>query len=597
MRKPNKAILSLILTTLLVSSSSENVYATPLITTKTSDSISSSTTKIAAMVDSIYVMVNNKTMVLDTPAVLIQNKVFIPVKNAAGYFGVDFAWNAKLKVIEMKTAQAAIQFDLTKKTIRTNGITLPFKDTAVLVKGRLLVSLEWFADNTGTKQTYNAKTKLFTLEFVNAPIAIIDTMTNAQPIAKFTFSKPSYRIGETIRYTDLSYDPDAEGLRYEWTGKQDAFFTPGIYPITLKVFDKAGSESAAYTRSVVIEDQLYLSEVEYPVYNQPIGTSFKTDWNWVWNHYTNLPLINKQIIEDPSRTLLVSDSPEIIHDYGILYQDTINGKARLYADHMNGTTEKVRFSIIVKNTSDQPITLQTTNKGEVTPSVYANLIGHVASVDFLLHDPSYIAPLVVPAGQTLVYVQMPDFYPDQGVNLIYDVESDGPLEVSFVAGSVDMPPLQSFETYKPLAFDRHIRGTFPGADKTWNIDLSSLAEVSRMTIGDGKEDAYVKGYDTQRQIDVFDMGNYGVVYKIHADKPRKMAVMLVAKGGPFKGPFLINGQFVMAPASGVITAFQSMLILARTTGTENSFDLEFTPPAGSAFPIDLIFYPLEDLKP
>jgi hypothetical protein len=49
---------------------------------------------------------------------------------------------------------------------------------------------------------------------------------------------------------------------------------------------------------------------------------------------------------------------------------------------------------------------------------------------------------------------------------------------------------------------------------------------------------------------------------------------------------------MMAPASGVISAFQSVQILARTTGTENSFDLEFTPPAGSAFPIDLIFYPL-----
>src|SRR5438445_77801 len=109
MRKPNKAILSLILTTLLVSSSSENVYAAPLITTQPSDSISSSTTKIAAKVDSLYVMVNNKTMVLDTPAVLIQNKVFIPVKNAAGYFGLALAWNAKLNVIEIKTVQAAVQ--------------------------------------------------------------------------------------------------------------------------------------------------------------------------------------------------------------------------------------------------------------------------------------------------------------------------------------------------------------------------------------------------------------------------------------------------------------------------------------------------------
>jgi hypothetical protein len=37
-------------------------------------------------------------------------------------------------------------------------------------------------------------------------------------------------------------------------------------------------------------------------------------------------------------------------------------------------------------------------------------------------------------------------------------------------------------------------------------------------------------------------------------------------------------------------------VLARTTGDEASLDIEFTPPAGSAFPIDIVFYPLEELK-
>jgi hypothetical protein len=107
------------------------------------------------------------------------------------------------------------------------------------------------------------------------------------------------------------------------------------------------------------------------------------------------------------------------------------------------------------------------------------------------------------------------------------------------------------------------------------------------------DDPFVKGYDTERQMNVSNEGNYGMIYHIHADKPRKMALMLLAKGGPFKGPFLINGQFIMAPASGIINAFQSIQVLARTSGTEDSLDIEFTPPAGSAFPIDLIFYPLD----
>jgi hypothetical protein len=550
-------------------------------------------TQISAKLGSPYVMVNKHTQIMDTPAVLLKGKVYIPAKNIASYLGTTLSWNEKLKSVVMTASNSQLQFNLVKKTITINGVTVPFADKAFLSKDRLMVELVWFAAQTGTIQTYNPVNKLFTLDLIKAPVVVVDTLKNVPPVAKFAFGKASYQLGETIQYVDLSYDPDAEGLRYEWIGKQEVFFKPGSYPISLRVYDKAGNESVLFTKNVFIEDTLLLTEEQYPVYNQPVGTAFKTDWNWIWNHFTNIPYIIKQVTVDPSRTLLVSDSPETFKETGILYQDTINGKARLYADHMNGTKDKIRFNIQVRNLSDQPVTLRTTNKGEVTPSVYANLIGHVASVDFLLHDTPTVAPLVIPPGQTAVYVQMPDLYPVQGINLFYDVETDGPLQVAFVASLASSLPTNPFDTTKYLVFDGHIRGTFPSADKRWDVDLTTFREPSRLTIGDGKEDTYVKGYDVQRQMEVVDMGNYGTIYTIHSDKPRKMAVMLVAKGGPFKGPFVIDGQFMMAPASGVISAFQSVQILARTTGTEESFDLEFTPPAGSAFPIDLIFYPLD----
>jgi PKD repeat protein len=596
MNRKARALIALFVSTALVLQIPANTRADASPTIQGAAQNAGASAQIAAKIDSYYAMVNNHTKVLDAPAVLVQNKVFIPLKNAASYIGIGLVWNAKLNAIEMKTAKANVQFNLTKKTITINGKSQPFSNIALLSKGKLMVSLEWFADYTGARQSYNPATKLFRIETGPPVLVPLTAPTNTRPVAKFSLSKTSYRLGEPIGYVDLSYDPDAEGLQYEWTGKKDVFFAPGTYPVTLKVTDKAGSESAQFTRYVTVEDVLYLTEEQYPVYNQPVGTSFPTDWNWVWYHFTNLPYVPKQITDDSTRTLLISDSPETIKDNGILYQDTINGKARLYADHMNGTTDKLRLAILFRNPTDQPITVTTTNKGESTPSIYAHLIGHVASVGFLQKEPVYQAPLVVPAGQTVVYVQMPDLFPAQGVNLMYDVETDGALEVSFVAGAVNSYPANPLESYQRLAYDGHVRGTFQGSDKRWDIDLANIAQPSRLTIGDGKEDTYAKGYDTERQMEVPATGNYGVVYKIHADKPRKMAVMLIAKGGPFKGPFLINGQFMLAPASGVISAFKSIQILARTTGTEDSFDIEFTPPAGSAFPIDLIFYPLDDIK-
>lgn len=472
------------------------------------------------------------------------------------------------------------------------GTTTPFADNALVFKDKLMVSLSWFAQQTGAEISYNPTKKSFTLELIIVPVIIVDTMKNSPPVAKFTFGKASYQLGETVQYVDLSYDPDAEGIRYQWTGRQDVFFMPGTYPISLRVFDNAGNESALFTKYLIIDNTSLLTEEQYPVYNQPVGTSFKTDWLYIHNHFSNLPSITKHETVDSSRSLLVSDSPETFRETGILYQDTINGKARLYADHINGTPDKMQFTIQARNLTAQPITLRTTNKGEVTPSVYANLIGHVASVDFLLHEPVYTAPLVIQPGQTAIYVQMPDLYPNQGINLIYDVETDGQLQIAFVAGLANALPINPFDTYKALDYTGHIRGNFVSSDKRWDVDLTTFTVPSRLVIGDGIEDTYVQGFDIQRQMQVTNTGNYGMIYTIHADKPRKMAVMLIAKGGPFKGPFVIDGQFMMAPSSGIISAHQSVQILARTTGTEDSFNLEFTPPAGSAFPINLIFYPL-----
>ena len=138
----------------------------------------------------------------------------------------------------------------------------------------------------------------------------------------------------------------------------------------------------------------------------------------------------KKVTEVPGRTLLVSDSPEEFTESGILYQDNINGKARLYADHINGTKQKMTMAIFATNNTDKPVTIKTTNKGEVYPSVYANLIGSEASVDFLLEN-VYTDEMTVPPHETYVYAKLPDFYPGQGVNLFYDVETDGELQMSF----------------------------------------------------------------------------------------------------------------------------------------------------------------------
>lgn len=595
MQKRNRVLATLLAAGLLAMAGVPQAFA-----------VSTTTTQIQLETDKAEAVVNGTAVPLDATPKIIGGLAYVPLKAVGALFDVKVEWNDKTSRVEMTLPKVGVQFDLQNKQIIINNVQSAFDTVAAMDSdGRLMVKLSWFADFIGAKQEYDPVTKQIKLVYVKQPDGLNNGDDTNAPVAKFTFGKSSYRLGEKIKYVDLSYSPDATGLvKYEWKGKQEAFFVPGRYPISLKVTDPKGHVSKEYTRYITIENSQYLSEFDYKVYNAEVGSQIslkdkdgKVDWSLVWGKFWDLPRVPTKVTEDRSRTLLLSDSPETITEKGILYRDKVNGKARLYADHVNGMAENVQFLIMARNTTGKTVTVKTTNKGEVYPSIYANLIGHEASVDFMLHDPVDKVPLVIPSGQSYVYTMMPDFYPGQGVNLFYDVETDGEVEFSFVAMSkVATPSDAALSLLKPLDYNGHVRGTFPVSEKSWNIDLSNLKRPSRVTVGDGKSDPFDKGYDIQRKQQVENGGNYGMMYHIHADKPGKMAVLLFATGGPFKGPFKINGDFVMAPASGVISAFETAQVLARTNGDEDSLDIEFTPPAGSAFPIDIIFYPLENLK-
>ncbi|WNQ11017.1 stalk domain-containing protein [Paenibacillus aurantius] len=561
--------------------------------------VSTTTMQITLGLDQPEAVVNGAAVPVDPPAVILEDKTFVPAKFLGDTMGVKVEWNAKTGRVEMDVPKVKVEFDLARKLVFVNGVQSPFEQVAALVNERLMVKLSWFGDLVGAKYSYDHTTRSIGIVYVKKPDDLYNgELDNSRPVAKFTFAKPSYRLGEPVKYVDLSYDPDAEGIvSYEWTGKQEAFFTPGTYPISLKVKDSKGHVSATYTRQLIIEPTPYLDELSYKLQFWPAGSRIKTDWGMIYSHFYGLPALPARVAEDRSRPLIVSDSPESIKEKGILYQEKVHGKARLYADHVNEMAEKVQFVIMAKNTSGRPVKVTTTNKGEVFPSSYANLIGHEASVDFMLHDPIR-EELVIPAGQSYVYVLMPDFYPGQGVNVFYDVETDGEVEFQFIAmDNIASPNAYSVSIYRPLDYVANVRGTFPVSEKTWNVNLNGLAKPARLTIGDGKEDPFDKGYDNQRKQEVYNEGNYGMIYKIHAERPGRMAVLLLPRGGPFKGPFKVNGEFTMAPTSGVLGAFEQVQLLARTTGEEETFEMEFTPPAGSAFPVDLIFYPLDEVKP
>jgi len=468
---------------------------------------------------------------------------------------------------------------------------MPNNNIATIINGRIMVQLTWLCDYMGASYTYTADQRKVILTYVPKAVENDDDVLGSTPVAKFSVDKPSYAIGETITYTDLSYDPDSEGVSLSWTGKQDAFFTAGRHDVSLVAIDRNGNRSEPYTKTITVTNKVIFNEFEYGVYTSKPGSYVMATDNAFNRSVLSMPEASKEVQYSSDRKLLVSDSPENITKQGVLYEDSINGKARLYANHVNSSGQSMAFAILATNNTTKAITLKTTNQGEVQPSKYAMLLGSEAVIDFLMYNKMNESVTIAP-GESIVYRQFPTFKNGYGINTVYDVESTGELLVSFVAASkIDRSAL----ALPKLDYAGHVRGSFEQSDITWTVDPSKGGKnrKQRIVIGDGISDPFFTGYDPQRGEQTKLSGNYGAVYHMTIKKPGDMAIMVMARGGQFKGSFKVNGQFVRVPSSGVVTPFDGLVTIAKTKASDEQVKIEFSPPAGSSFPINLLLYPLD----
>jgi hypothetical protein len=541
--------------------------------------------------------IDGEKVQLQAPVMRMKEKTYVPASLLPTTLGIPVKWEQASGTVLITTPAAFLAFDLSAQKLSVNGEAEEYSETAMVLNDRLYIDLAWLNRYVGYKAQVNEELQRVELLYVSHKGTagfFNDIMPNSKPIAKFAVDKQKYRLGEPIRYTDLSYDPDGDSIaNVEWTGKAEAIFEPGLFKVSLQATDNRGTVSVVFSYNVEIVDEPFLDAFEFKVYHDPVGTFVKEEEARLRQYLRDIPQLPNKVTIAEKRPLVVSDSPETFEHKGFLYQEKVNGKARLYADHVNGMKEKVQFAIVARNPNpDKPVRITTSRHGEVYPSIYANLIGNEASIEFL-QSASTPETMVLAPYQTAYYKKMPELFPDQGMNVMYDVETDGDVYFSFVAMDAGAG-LDSIGMFKQLEYTGNVRGTFTSSDVSWDVDAKSFTKPSSLTIGDGTTDKFVTGTDFFKQEDSLNLGNYGVIYNIHIDQPRKMAVLLLPRGGVFKGPVEVNGKIVQTPPSGVMMDYEGYTILARTDGTEPALNIEFTPAAGSAFPVDVIFYPLEN---
>lgn len=222
-------------------------------------------------------------------------------------------------------------------------------------------------------------------------------------------------------------------------------------------------------------------------------------------------------VHDSGRVLLFSDNPEYVSEPGIMYRDSVEGKARLYLYHATRGSRVLRYGIVLRNHFDRPVGVTITRKGIAGPSTAYPAVGQ-SVLERFWSQVLFERLVVEPGEQThldpnLIYLSATD---GALVHAMYDIETDGPVEVAFVADDNFFrflePDLDLYEDMLRPAGER-MRGTFPTSERYITLQVGDRP-VSLSFAGNQMADLYLWGTDgvdgTPRQ----NYGNYGITYHI-----------------------------------------------------------------------------------
>lgn len=312
---------------------------------------------------------------------------------------------------------------------------------------------------------------------------------------------------------------------------------------------------------------------------------------------------------DVGGTLLFSDSPEIVTKDGILYEDTVKGKARLLYYHLNGTKAPKKISVVLYNPTNQDVNVTISNYGMGGPSEDYLYVGKTTQEQYFRGNK--IAFVHVPAyGRRLLSPKFDQFIvePEKLVYGVFDFEAPAPVKVSVLMSPSTADPLRFIHYASVLPADAsHLRGTFTGMDRVIRAepayDGNRYGPVA-ITLADGAKERYRTGIDATDQSIVENYGNYGVLYDIQIPTTGtgKTKYYLNPNGGVYAGAVAIKageyGKFIMVstPSDKAFIGDGNRVTDLAYLGefkNDKPIWIRFSPPGASNLPARLILVPSE----
>lgn len=300
--------------------------------------------------------------------------------------------------------------------------------------------------------------------------------------------------------------------------------------------------------------------------------------------------------------LLLSDSPEMVENDGILYQDTVQGNIRLFFYHVNAAKTAKKMDVVLEN-KGKGMAHVNVNQASLGGPGYAWLaVGKETMKSYLSGKTSY--QIAIPPGGVMplsVSISDTAVLPNMLIHGIYDFTVDRQITVKVMMLSLLEDSVTFSQTAKVLPADQwHLRGTFEGA----NRKLSSmdpydpvLYRAVGITLADNAVDPFLQGIDATDGTKVVNYGNYGVVYQIvpPSKNGRRISYYLVPMGGYYAGAIGIHHPEVSwsplaTPGDKVHFGDdkQKDFSFLGTYDSSESLSFTFSPPGASNLPVKIV---------
>lgn len=328
-------------------------------------------------------------------------------------------------------------------------------------------------------------------------------------------------------------------------------------------------------------------------------------------------------IEDGGGTLLFSDSPEYVQEDGILYQDTVQGEARILYYHLNDSSHAKKLAVVMENANDHTIEVKLKRGGASAPSDDYLAVGKATQVQYFrdsLRESRFIPGgegrlLRADMGQTILH-------PGQLVYGVYDFFSEYPVKVSVVMYEPGQNPVEFARRAKVLPKDaQRLRGTFHGMNRkitSRTIYNPMKSGVAYVMIGDDKRDPFREGIDATDGSAVKNVGNYGILYQFALSTARQETrYYLTPFGGVYTGAVRVmrGGQSWLVETPDGLPYYGDIIpkdtqddVVARENGGgrlqmgaplaalgtfagREQVIFEYSPPGASNLPVALVLMP------